>query len=352
MNLEKNNEKIINFLINKSNIYGHVNFMTENFGNNSINALKIIGENSMELPINPPSILSVSFEQETVGQPTTVIFTGNIINNGGSEITEMGVVYSSSNANPTISDSKYTQTVIQSGVYTVGPGENFGFSRTYARAYAINNAGISYGSSIALNISLCLAKGTMISLAKGIKKPIENIEYTDLLSVWDFDNCCFSSAFPLWIMSKGKTVQYNLLKFSDGSELKTIKQHRIFNKEFGRFTHPMTDDTPVGTSTFNEKQQYIKLVSKEIVQEEIEYYNVITYKHINLFANGILTSSSYNNLYPIKNMKFIKDIRVSIPKSVYYEISEQYYYGLRLAEQKLDSKEIIEHIKYLETRKK
>jgi hypothetical protein len=41
-------------------------------------------------------------------------------------------------------------------------------------------------------------------------------------------------------------------------------------------------------------------------ETSVDYYNVITDYHINLFANGILTSCRLNNIYPIKNMKFVK----------------------------------------------
>lgn len=51
------------------------------------------------------------------------------------------------------------------------------------------------------------------------------------------------------------------------------------------------------------------LLDCEYVEEECEFYNIYTDYHMNLFANGILTGFRYNNLYPIKDMKFIKDNR-------------------------------------------
>ena len=83
-------------------------------------------------------------------------------------------------------------------------------------------------------------------------------------------------------------TSYNLLKFSDGSELKTINQHRIFNKEAGKFTYPMTDETPIGTTTFNADGKEVQLVSKEVITvKEVEYMNVITNYHMNYKENSI-----------------------------------------------------------------
>lgn len=179
----------------------------------------------------------------------------------------------------------------------------------------------------------CLAEGTQITLSDRTTKAIEDITYDDELLVWDFDKGEFGTAKPLWIMKAHVTNSYNLLKFDNGSELKTIEQHRIFNKNIGKFTYPMTDETPIGTITFTDNGTETKLISKEKVNQKVNYYNIITEYHMNVFANGILTSCRLSNLYKIKNMKYIKDNRELIPKEEYSNIPEQYYYGLRLAEQ-------------------
>lgn len=179
----------------------------------------------------------------------------------------------------------------------------------------------------------CLAEGTLITLENGQCKLIEDIDYTDTLRVWDFDNACFAAAKPCFIKIEQTTTQYNLLRFDDGSELKTISQHRIFNKEAGKFTYPMTEETPVGTTTFNAAGQEIKLLSKEVVHETVNFYNIITERHFNCFANGILTSCRLNNLYPIANMQFVKDNRPLLTKNNFPKIASYWFDTLRIAEQ-------------------
>ena len=167
-----------------------------------------------------------------------------------------------------------------------------------------------------------------------IRKKIKDVTYDDDLVVWDFDKGEFTTAKPLWIMKTKVASEYNLLKFSDGSELKTIYQHRIFNKEAGKFTYPMTDETPIGTTTYTADGKEVKLVSKEVVSvPEVEYVNIITKYHINVFANNILTSCRFSNLYPIKDMKYVKDNREIADKSEFSNIPEEYVEGLRLVEQ-------------------
>ena len=75
----------------------------------------------------------------------------------------------------------------------------------------------------------------------------------------------------------------------------------------------------VGKTTYTEAGES-KVLSCELIQEEVEFYNIITDYHINLFANGVLTSCRYNNLYPIQDMKFVKDDRLNrAPKWKLYE---------------------------------
>ena len=186
----------------------------------------------------------------------------------------------------------------------------------------------------------CLSSDTEVIVydkkkKKRIKKKIKDVTYDDLILVWDFDNGCFTYAKPVWIKRKQIASSYNLIKFSDGSILKTVSDHRIFNKEKGKFTYTMSDDTPLGTTTFNSKGEYVKLISKEVINESVEFCNVITYYHMNLFANNILTSCRLSNLYEIKNMKYIKDNRKFNSKEE-LGLDDKWYYGLRLNEQDIN----------------
>src|ERR1044072_9003283 len=120
-------------------------------------------------------------------------------------------------------------------------------------AYATNASGTAYSApAFGISFELCLAAGTSIALSDGTYKAIEHITYDDLLLVWDFDRGCYAESYPLWIKAETMAPQANHLRFSDDSVLYTINQHRIFNKQAGKFTHPMTDDTPLGTITSNQ----------------------------------------------------------------------------------------------------
>lgn len=171
---------------------------------------------------------------------------------------------------------------------------------------------------------MCMIEGTQITLADGITKAIEDITYDDELLVWNFYDGKFDKAKPTWIKVAEVAQRYNLVKFSNGSEVGFVGAggekgyHRIFNKEAGAFTHTGCKDTPNGTTTFAQDGTFPTVVSQEVVEKEVKFYNIITDKHYNLFANGILTSCKLSNKYHIENMRYIGEKLISDEQETAY----------------------------------
>jgi len=316
------------------------------------------------------TIPTLDITGHTFGQPFASV-TFNITSDGGSPIIEAGVIwglpgqttYAISVDSCVTTSTTAERKAVRSGDNCANPiltgitgSQTVGFNASEflyesinAVAYAINSVGISYSPTILTWVpTICLAEGTLITLADESTKPIENILMSDVIRVWDFDKGVFASAKPLWIKQKETTMRYNLLTFSDGTTLKTIEQHRIFNKEAGAFTYPMTDDTPIGTTTINVLGNEVTLVDKCIMIDTVNYYNVITEYHLNLYADGILTSMRYNNIYPIVNMKFIKDSRQLRKHNEFVDIDQRWIDGLRLTEQIIPLAAIKRYIQRLE----
>lgn len=74
-----------------------------------------------------------------------------------------------------------------------------------------------------------------------------------------------------------------------------------------------------------------KIVNVRFVDRQIEYRNAISFHHMNIITNGILTSTGFNNLYPIKDMKYIKTDR-PLRTEDEFELDRRWYQGLRLYE--------------------
>lgn len=195
----------------------------------------------------------------------------------------------------------------------------------YAQIYKITG-------DATLSFNPCFVYGTLILLSDGTTKQVQDITYEDSLLVWDFDNACYSSAKPLWIKKAQTSNYYYECEFDNGITLKLVgsngKCHRLFNVDDNCF-ESATDCVGKNIMTVTGVS---KLIKCERVDETVEFYNIITNYHLNLFANSVLTSCRLNNLYPIENMKFIKENRQNIPKEKYGNIDDKFYYGLRLDE--------------------
>ncbi len=289
------------------------------------------------------SIPLVSTDSVDVQGFEEIILTGTIIDQGSTDVIEYGFVYSTETELPTLDD---TVIIVGSESFT---GEfqtsldiedpQFG-QWYYFRAYATNNTATEYGDAIQEMPFICLIQGTQISLANGKTKSIENITYEDDLLVWNFDEGKFDTAKPVWIAKKFSMPKYNLVEFNNGSKLGTIAGntgHSIFNANENKFTHLNSEETPVNTKTFSSDGVKLKITNTETIHEEIEFFNILTNHHMNMFADGILTSSTLNNIYPIENMKFVKDEK-SLNSRESFDVTDEIFYGLRLNEQLISDK--------------
>ena len=168
--------------------------------------------------------------------------------------------------------------------------------------------------------NLCLAVGTPILLANGNYKNIEDIEYTDLLRVYNHVTGEMTDVYPIWIENGTLANDYDVVTFSDGTELKVVGGHYVFSVDKNRYVNVSNEnECPVGTRVYkvvDDKLTIVKVVKVEHFEDEIKYYNVVSSVHYNLIANGLLTTdptSSISNVYGFKENALYGDR--------YYEIS-------------------------------
>lgn len=199
---------------------------------------------------------------------------------------------------------------------------------------------------------VCLVEGTKIMLADGSYKNIEDIGYDDLLLVWNYEEGRFVYEYPIWIEKEHTTNVYQLTTFSDGTILKTIGYHGIYNTDLKRFVSvDNLDEFNIGTNVaiVNDNMSGFSSVSVsniEYVYEKVKYYHVVSTRYYNVIANNLLTTDGtviLSNLYGFDdNIKWtsLRD-EVIGNKDNLYDYSEfadimPYYMfaGLRAAEGK------------------
>ena len=179
------------------------------------------------------------------------------------------------------------------------------------------------------------------------KKKLKDVNFDDLILCWNFDTGEFEYIEASFILKPTIAYKHVLLHFSDGSVLDVIGEHRMFNLDQNMFTHALSnEETPIGTKTINSKGEIIELLSKEEVHSPVTVCTVVTRKNLNIYTNGILTSiTAMSNLYPIQNMKYIKEERNDIFESD-LGVDEYVFKELRFNEVPKNLKGDIEKTKY------
>ena len=197
------------------------------------------------------------------------------------------------------------------------------------------------------NTAFCYTADTLITLADGSTKQVKDITYDDELKVWNFDEGKDDIAKPLWIKRTEYAKSYQLVTLSDGNIIKLCgndgKYHCMFDVTEQKFNHAVDC---IGHEVYTENG-IATVVSIEEVKEKVDHYNIVTNYHMNLYANHILTSTEKNNIYPIVDMKFVKDDRKIVPYEEFEKahISREYYDGWRAGEWNEPLKDVITHLR-------
>lgn len=192
---------------------------------------------------------------------------------------------------------------------------------------------------------VCIAGGTLVSLADGTTKPIEDITYDDNLLVWNFDEGRLDCAKPSWIKKADYVFYYWNTQLKSGKSINTCGYfgHRLFDMSANTWTYA----SDIDGKTVYTLDGADEVVSSTRMDGKVNFYNIITKGHINLFGNGVLLGCSLENkLYPVENMKFIKDNRALRAYSEFEgEVPEWWYIDCRYAESNANKDYLVKYCK-------
>ena len=161
-------------------------------------------------------------------------------------------------------------------------------------SYKINGDG-----SISVN-AICLTGDTLITLADGSQKRIDEITTADnVLSVNPETNELEADEIIYCDSAENKThTEYDIYTLSDGTEIKTVHRHRFYNME--RQAMVYMDEWNIGEHFIKIDGSSPALVSHEKVIETVKHYTIFTKKNQNYFANGALSGNRFTKKITIK----------------------------------------------------
>ena len=215
----------------------------------------------------------------------------------------------------------YNATTISSGPFYAIPGDTFtaqaSFTESGDRSFKIGTTNykdsqsaetyIVPASTSAIEIyayskssGICIVEGTLITLADGTQKKVEDLTYDDLVLVFNHETGKMEPGYIAMLdhldMERFWTNVINL-SFSNGETLRVVWNHGVFDATLNRYVMINEDNYKdfVGhefySSYYNGSEfvsETVTLTEAFITHEYIKVYNPTTLWHMNYFANGIL----------------------------------------------------------------
>lgn len=157
----------------------------------------------------------------------------------------------------------------------------------------------------------CLPEGTLITLADGSQKPIEEVTYSDLLKVYNFSTGELDYQYPL-VLAKSQSFTITRIILEDDSSIDISHIHDIYDPVLHKFISWGNGNISSKDAT---KYHMLKLVDnkytilkvKDIytIRKKTDCYSCLTGGTITAIANNILIGSDFLNYTNItKENKF------------------------------------------------
>lgn len=162
-----------------------------------------------------------------------------------------------------------------------------------------NNAFNNMSTSLGEFNYTCVAEGTLITLADGSRKPVENLSSDDSILVWNMFTGEFDSA-PLLFLEPDPVANYEIiqLNFSDGTSVKIIDEHAFWDFNLQKYVFFRSNSIEYVGHWFKKQDlddngnllwSKVQLLSFDVYQETTSAWGPVTYGHLCLYVNGLLS---------------------------------------------------------------
>lgn len=152
--------------------------------------------------------------------------------------------------------------------------------------------------------SVCITKGSKITLYDGTQKNIEDINSDDILLVFNHITGKFEGAPASYVIHKNsEEMLYRVIKlqFSNGKEVHIVGEHGFYDIDLKKYVYINEENViefighAFASTNDIENMTTTTLVGYEIVEEVTSIYSPITYSYLNCFVDGILTITNFSD---------------------------------------------------------
>ena len=140
----------------------------------------------------------------------------------------------------------------------------------------------------------CIAAGTLITLADGTRKAVEDLTGDEMLLVWNMETGTYDAA-PILFIDSDPIGHYEVieLSFSDGTSVDVIYEHGFWDFDLNRYVYLDKDAGQYIGHRFNKQTDggytEVILTDVEVSVEVTMAYSPVTYGHLCYYVNGMLS---------------------------------------------------------------
>ncbi len=142
----------------------------------------------------------------------------------------------------------------------------------------------------------CVAEGTLITLADGSQKAVENLDGSEMLLVWNLYTGTFDTA-PILFIDHETSAIYTVINlyFSDDTIVKVISEHAFWDFNLNQYVFLREDADKYIGHWFNKQMENelgwgkVQLVDVKITEEVTTTWSPVTYGHLCYYVNGMLS---------------------------------------------------------------
>lgn len=167
----------------------------------------------------------------------------------------------------------------------------------------------------------CVVEGTMITLADGSQKAVEDLTGNEQLLVWNMQTGQFESAPILFIDSEpAKTYEVICLRFADGTEVEIVDEHGFWNVDLNQYVYLRSDALKYIGNKFNKQivdelgnmtYTEVELIGVNTYYRHTTAWSPVTYGHLCYYVNGMLSmpgaTSGLVNIFEVDAENMIYD---------------------------------------------
>lgn len=152
--------------------------------------------------------------------------------------------------------------------------------------------------------SVCITKGSKITLYDGTQKNIEDINSDDILLVFNHITGKFEGAPASYVIHKNsEEMLYRVIKlqFSNGKEVHIVGEHGFYDIDLKKYVYINEENViefighAFASTNDIENMTTTTLTGYEVVEEVTSIYSPITYSYLNCFVDGILTITNFSD---------------------------------------------------------